>query len=794
MLLKSSVLRVLYRKLPVQILALLYPEFQSRVTGRERDNPTTHRQCLWRNNRSKTTATTNREEVFVLLLLLSSTTKRIIERRNIMMRILLSSTTVVEKNYYNIQRRCIISKSRIETFHTQNVRTSTNELKHREMNNNTIKNRINNISNNFINNRRRSITLQIRNIRYKNNHKDYTKYYIHQISSSSYCSLRFLSTTSTTSRRPNGIHDENSNKNDDGSSSSSSSAHKSQTQQESNHDHNNTIQSPAASFVQDEPENGTHNIKTIINHPLFHFRSNNLGLLSMNDNDTISSDNNMNKNTTNHDIFLSSTTLDSIRLLPEIDSMLSTTSSTSTSSTIPTMNHTTIQSLQRSAEIFQMMNNGNNNEYKAILALLAECYLQIGDEIGCIKTIQKLQQYCQQKDVKITTTTDTTSNNDIAKLQYQQQKQQNDSISIAQAKVYWLCGDYQSCSMICEQLLKYNDSNICARNGLALSRLLSLQSYVKNEDNNDNEYNELYYKNDDILYTIRDPFRMIINSIERQYNDNKPPIIPYVASIMNMGNVEMIYAEYVAQKHNIRLHDDVPINNAFKYWKNGIQILESYMKQEEYKQPQFQQNQSMINKNMMIDYLYVQLNCNMASGLLQMINKKDINDNSNDVYSSSSNIRNNGKDDTILIQQASEYAKKALSIYNTNVSMKDIDGYHRTLTLIAQCYVHSGGAVTAEGLYQSAIIDSNNNTMSYYNDPSNSNNKTMINPCYYIELRDAYISYSSLCNNWEKRESYSEQLNEYGNYLNTIILPKSWQMKSSIHTSLYFYTPNTFWI
>lgn len=107
------------------------------------------------------------------------------------------------------------------------------------------------------------------------------------------------------------------------------------------------------------------------------------------------------------------------------------------------------------------------------------------------------------------------------------------------------------------------------------------------------------------------------------------------------------------------------------------------------------------------------------------------------------------------LAKASEYAKKALSVYdptdegiNNNDDDPDLlliqkEGLPRVLSVVAACYKKAESAVTAEGLYQSA-----------------SDAKSVLYPgtTTRLQLRDALRGYSDLCRDWDRREADAKRL------------------------------------
>jgi len=134
-------------------------------------------------------------------------------------------------------------------------------------------------------------------------------------------------------------------------------------------------------------------------------------------------------------------------------------------------------------------------------------------------------------------------------------------------------------------------------------------------------------------------------------------------------------------------------------------------------------------------------------------------------------VLNYEEDRSDRLQKASEYAKTALSFYDAE-SILGKEGLSWVLHVVAACYHEAGSAVTAEGLFQSAIQDGMPN-----------------DPLSRLQLKDALLKYSKLCAQWDKREKDAKKLEQQAQDVEAS-LPPNWQGKSSgIHGSLWFWTP-----
>lgn len=294
---------------------------------------------------------------------------------------------------------------------------------------------------------------------------------------------------------------------------------------------------------------------------------------------------------------------------------------------------------------------------------------------------------------------------------------------LALAKVYWTKGDFKESQELCETIIStYDDltesfpsTNLhmaSAMNGKALSQLEAMESM-------------------DDAYSVRDFFRVAIKFLERH-----PPsenTLPQAIALSNAGVAEAIYKVFLQETNGV----SVPITPALKYLFQGLQKTSV-------------STSGSSNEILAASYtIEANIQANLAWGVL-----------------------NYEEDRPDRVTKASEYAKKALVFYDAD-SIIGKEGLSWVLSIVASCYHKAGSAVTAEGLFQSAISkkDLPNDTL------------TM------LQLRDAYLNYAKLCMQWEKREKDADNLTQDANSIRDF-MPPNWQRKSlGIHGSLWFWTP-----
>jgi hypothetical protein len=294
----------------------------------------------------------------------------------------------------------------------------------------------------------------------------------------------------------------------------------------------------------------------------------------------------------------------------------------------------------------------------------------------------------------------------------------SDSLRLAMAKAQWLNGDHASSMAICSSILEQESVSLsteaAARTGQALSRLLLVSSL-------------------DDAFSVRDPFRGVIKLLERNAVSSNSTI--KAAAHLNMGIAEAVYAENVAKFNDV----EVPLDGAMRAWRAGLTELK-------------QRDNRATTPSPLRTFLQARLQASMAWGMLQMTRERD------------------------FVPRACTLASESLATLDSLTGLENHrkEGLCRTLGILATCYHQSGSAVTAQGLFQSAID----------HDPLV--HATLVS----LERRDALMGYSKLCHEWDKRESEAVQLKEQADLLNHA-LPVGWRDKSTIHGSLWFWTPDS---
>lgn len=130
------------------------------------------------------------------------------------------------------------------------------------------------------------------------------------------------------------------------------------------------------------------------------------------------------------------------------------------------------------------------------------------------------------------------------------------------------------------------------------------------------------------------------------------------------------------------------------------------------------------------------------------------------------------------LKLASEYSSTALSFAEKLEAQVSPQEYHgalgRSLRLVASCYARADSALTAEGLFQSAIVSLEK--------------ASCRDPLVCLDLRDAHDNYASLLSQWDKRSRDAEIQQERATAVNES-LSEGWKDKSSICSGLTFISP-----
>jgi len=222
------------------------------------------------------------------------------------------------------------------------------------------------------------------------------------------------------------------------------------------------------------------------------------------------------------------------------------------------------------------------------------------------------------------------------------------------------------------------------------------------------------------------------------------------ASSSNQGLSEVLYSSLRAKAMG---YEKVPpAEHALKYWKNALSQLEG-------------------NDNIPIaDIIRSRLHSNIAMSLLGATipgDKTKIGE--EDLKIASENASQSLKLLDGVIERSSSVGDDTM-----REALRIVSG--RSLHLVADCYARGESAVTAEGLYQSAL--------DLLNDEKHNNHG---GPLALIESREVYNSYALLCANWEKRSRDSDTMKEKAEQVEEQIAG-CWRNKPLTYSGLWLFS------
>ena len=422
-------------------------------------------------------------------------------------------------------------------------------------------------------------------------------------------------------------------------------------------------------------------------------------------------------------------TLDSIASLPEVSDVLLKIKSKNS----PSSSH--IEGLDRSSEIFQQI-NPNGEEYKAVQILRVQVLSQLYQFDQAIQAIDEIQEKCILND------------------------EETFQISLAKTKSLFYTGSFDKAIEISTNLCDFvpqmtgNDStHVQLRQGIALNaqalcRLVNIG--LKDEQvamAQKEEYNQEISSKLGEATEIQEICAMASKILERnaEMGSNLHLNLACAASYSNQGIAELT-TSLVQSKSMQHL---VPMDSAMKSWRRALSILED-----------IEREPTVLNalgheEIMFMKSTKARTYANMTWALLF-----------SDAYASTG--KSSVNEETLKL--ASEYAGLALKI-NDEIENAD-QNLGRILTLVASCYARAGSAVTAEGLFQSSMDILEENTL---------------NPFITLDARSAYLNYSNLCKNWEKRSADAKKYKQLALKYDDSLIGSSWHGICSLYSGLHLF-------
>ena len=403
-----------------------------------------------------------------------------------------------------------------------------------------------------------------------------------------------------------------------------------------------------------------------------------------------------------------------------------------------------ISSLKRAEEIFQQFGGatggggGSNDHLDAVRMMLADRLNLAGkfDETAvCIESILHVSNGHEASRV----------DNTSFEL----------NIALAKAQFHGGSGLISAAERAVDIATEVDDVSIAAlRQGVAMNALalakLACMAYADESSTPDQLANE--------VDECREMLSMATSVLNNKPNNGVDAMLTQsfalaeASSSSNQGIADMLYHSLRAEALG---YDTIPsAESALKCWNAGLHRLEQ------------------VSASIpLADVLSSRLRANIAMALLGTAMHNG---------NSSSKI---GEED---LKIASENASKSLRLLDGIIeqssppsddareALRTLSG--RSLRLVADCYARGGSAVTAEGLYQSAL--------DLLNDDKND---THGGPLALLERREVYNSYATLCANWEKRSRDSDNMKEKAQKLEGQI-GGCWQMKPYAYSGLWLFS------
>mmetsp|Transcript_28422 Transcript_28422/g.42159 ORF Transcript_28422/g.42159 Transcript_28422/m.42159 type:complete len:467 (-) Transcript_28422:75-1475(-) len=422
---------------------------------------------------------------------------------------------------------------------------------------------------------------------------------------------------------------------------------------------------------------------------------------------------------------ISPQTLASIQTLPEVSNALSLNTDSA------------LDGLDRAAQVFQQF-NPNGEEYRAVKMLQAQGYMQLFSYPKAMKVLDSLQ--------KLDLTPDELFHSNLAT-----------------TRLLWEQGSWGKATVVANDLCDVApqmEHNFSLRQGMALNALaLCRLAAINTKDVDvvqlrkhavDGDANSQLTGADD----AQDLLKMASKVLLKGYKDGKgggstsSDITNHrrlglycAASYCNQGGAELM----TILMKSACVKRSVPIDSAMNAWRDALNVLD-----------EIQQDESNLSEkeSVFLKSTRARVYCNMAWAIL--------------FSSSYIDLTLDKGDKGVPVKEASlklasEYAGLALKI---NDDIENVDeNLGRILCLVASCYARAGSAVTAEGLFQSAMDILK---------PSPNLSKT-------IDARSALLYYSKLCRNWEKRGADASKYEKLALEMDDS-LAEQWRGASSLYS------------
>jgi len=481
---------------------------------------------------------------------------------------------------------------------------------------------------------------------------------------------------------------------------------------------------------------------------------------------------------------ISPSTLDSISMLPEIQSLFSSSSNLT--------NNRAIELIQRAKDVFSSIPTSqtppNENPLIAVLLLLAHFQsnaFQCQDASSTIRSIRSiLSLYNEENKFEI-------KKHDTVNLDM--------GLIYAQAKVEWNAGNFKESERLAMELkhildsLSQNKSNPTMKyfqhlNMLGLSKLCMFAHDFVVEGDTDS--------------LAESNLQSMLKSLEQIIDMTKEIDLESLSGLnfvraqayTNYGIAQMIaYLASLQIDENNLLTESIPtILDARESWTNAMAIAESILDivsketdDETYEMMLIKSKAKLIKAN---------LECIIAQSILfptgvDINPPKELNPDELKVASKLSRKALLAYDELIASVATSEKEANTISIEQLQVLFPLEPLMARALSLVAICYVHADSAVTAQGLFQSSldVYEPSSSTQSNSDHKKTLEKLNLLSPFTQMYHRDTLERYATLCQNWEKRENEAVSYLKKKDLMKKDQMSDGWRYQPGIMGGLFFF-------
>lgn len=464
---------------------------------------------------------------------------------------------------------------------------------------------------------------------------------------------------------------------------------------------------------------------------------------------------------------LSPSTLDSIVMLPEIQQSITSTATSALT------HQQRIDLLNRARDVFSSFpatpdNIVANRSLVAVLLLLAHRQ----DEASLCKEASK---------------TIRTIRSHVSSSASSEQQNLLSFLMGAQAKAEWKAGDFREAERLAMEMgmLCADDDDgtatattkICHLTALGLSRLMLFScDNVVEQYEDDDEDDTLALR----VQRVLDPLEQVVSMTAMRLSDSSNNDMLQLATAQALGNYGI--AQSIA--HFASLHDnndeDVPqqpsyMDKAMESWKRGVSIVDTIISSDT------TDNNSTDITISTAKYLKANLECCVAQSILFPTGDENEGGAAKDLPTEQLTVASHSCRDALFMMDELKAASDGDGTHEQQHPLSSVDApMGQALSLVASCYTMAGSAVTAQGLFQSAL------------DKLAIESTTECHPYSLLWHRDALTRYADLCQNWENREGEAKTLLKSRDDLKddaSNMMGEGWKYQPGILGGLWFFSP-----